>query len=279
MRYVHAVTESTKLDLRDVDTSPPDGLDKEGAREETAKLHQRLAELQELMYGASTHSLLVVLQGMDAGGKDGAINKLSEGLNTQGTSVVSFKVPSTVEAAHDFLWRVHRETPGKGQVTIFNRSHYEEVGIVRVHKLVPEKVWRARYDQINAFEDLLADNRTVIAKFWLHISPDEQKQRLLDREQDPTKAWKLNPGDWEERQLWDEYQAAYSEAIGRCASEKAPWYIVPADAKWFRDLALAHTLVKLMEPLADDWQEALDEVGTAQRVALAAWRKEHGGTA
>ena len=277
MKYVRVIDEPTRLDLRDLDTRPPDDLDRDEAREETARLHVRLAELQELLYGAATHSLLVVLQGMDAGGKDGAINKLSAGLNTQGTSVVSFKVPTPLEAAHDYLWRIHRETPGRGQVTIFNRSHYEEVGVVRVHNLVPEKVWRGRYEQINAFESLLADSCTVIAKFWLHISPEEQKQRLLEREQDPTKAWKLNPGDWEERQLWDDYQQAYSEAIGRCACKHAPWFVVPADAKWYRDLALAHTLVKLLEPLADDWRAALDKVGETQRAALDAWRSEHSG--
>ncbi len=275
MTHSFEITEPQTIDLNTFKTTPPDGLTKGVAREQTSALWAELEELQELLYGANQHSLLLIFQGQDAAGKDGGINKLGIGLDALGVKVVSFKVPSTLEREHDFLWRIHLAAPRLGEVAIFNRSQYEDVGVVRVNQLVPEEIWRARYEQINDFEAMLAANRTIICKFWLHISADEQRERLLAREEEPEKAWKLNPSDWEERSRWDDYMAAYSEAIGRCAAPHAPWYVIPADKKWYRDLAVAHTVVEHLRPYAEGWRASLAELGETQRAALAAYRAEH----
>jgi PPK2 family polyphosphate:nucleotide phosphotransferase len=213
------------------------------------KVLQRLDEIQYLLYAEKKHALLVVLQSMDAGGKDGTIRHVMSGLNPQGCRVTSFKVPTAEEAGHDFLWRVHKAVPIKGEIGIFNRSHYEDVLVVRVHKLVPEAIWSKRYDQINDFERALTESNVTILKFFLHISKDEQKKRFEQRLDDPTKRWKISPGDFEERKLWHEYQKAYEDAICRCSTRWAPWYVIPANKKWFRNLAVSHIVLRSLEDL------------------------------
>ena len=220
--------------------------DKSDAAGATQKHLDTLVELQELLYAESKRSVLVVLQAMDAGGKDGAIEHVFTGVNPQGCSVTSFKVPTHTEAAHDFLWRHHDAAPRKGMIAIHNRSHYEAVLVERVHELVPERVWRSRYDRINDFERQLADNDTVILKFFLHISKAEQKRRLQKRLADPHKNWKFNPADLKERERWDDYQAAYEEALTKCSTDHAPWYVVPADNKWFRNWVISDLIVRAL---------------------------------
>jgi PPK2 family polyphosphate:nucleotide phosphotransferase len=213
------------------------------------KVLQRLDDTQYLLYAEKKHALLVVLQSMDAGGKDGTIRHVMSGLNPQGCRVTSFKVPTAEEAGHDFLWRVHKAVPIKGEIGIFNRSHYEDVLVVRVHKLVPQAIWSKRYDQINDFERALTESSVTILKFFLHISKDEQKKRFEQRLDDPTKRWKISPADFEERKLWDEYQKAYEDAISRCGTPWAPWYIIPANKKWLRNLAVSHIVLRALEGL------------------------------
>ena len=210
---------------------------------------QRLSELQYLLYAESRRALLVVLQATDAGGKDGTVRHVMSGLNPQSCRVTSFKVPSATELAHDFLWRVHAAVPAKGEIGIFNRSHYEDVLVARVHGLVSEKVWRARYDQINRFEESLSKNDIRILKFFLHISKSEQRKRLEERLKDPTKNWKISPADLAERARWGEYIEAYEEALSRCSTEEAPWFIIPANHKWFRNLAVSQIIVEALEEM------------------------------
>jgi len=208
-----------------------------------------LASLQDRLYAGAKHAVLVVLQGMDTAGKDGTIKHVMTGLNPQGVMVAPFKVPTPEEAAHDFLWRVHRQTPAKGTVSIFNRSHYEQVLVVRVHGLEPEESWRRHYDQINEFERSLVENGTTILKFFLHVSKDEQRQRLQDRIDTPDKRWKFRRADLEERKSWDDYQRAYEDALSKCSTEVAPWYVVPADHNWFRNYAVAEILADALDHL------------------------------
>jgi PPK2 family polyphosphate:nucleotide phosphotransferase len=212
------------------------------------KLAEELAALQDRLYAESSQALLVVLQAMDAGGKDGTIKHVFRGVNPQGVTVTSFKVPTPEELAHDFLWRVHAKAPRHGYIGIFNRSHYEDVLVARVHELVPEKVWRRRYAHINHFEELLHDAGVRIVKLCLHISREEQAERLQARLEDPTKRWKFNPGDLAERERWDDYAVAYEEAIRRTSTPHAPWYVVPADRKWLRNWAVSRIVI---ETLAD----------------------------
>jgi PPK2 family polyphosphate:nucleotide phosphotransferase len=214
-----------------------------------ADLRVRLAELQEKLYASHDHKLLIVLQGMDTSGKDGTIRHVAGAFNPQGIRIVSFKKPTSEELDHDYLWRVHREVPAKGEIVVFNRSHYEDVLVVRVHELVPKSVWKQRYDQINEFERLLADSGTIILKFFLHIDRDEQRRRLRARLADKTKWWKFNEGDLKERKLWNEYQRAYEDAISKTAHPWAPWFIVPANRKWYRDLIVGSIVVKTLEGL------------------------------
>lgn len=223
--------------------------EKDDGLELLGELNLALENLQELLYAEHKHRVLIVLQGMDTSGKDGVISHVFEGVNPQGVRVASFKVPTPEELDHDYLWRVHKQTPGKGEMVIFNRSHYEDVLVVRVHNLVPEPVWRKRYDQIKNFEKQLAQEGTVILKFFLHIDKDEQKQRLQDRLNDPTKIWKFNPGDLKERELWDQYAAAYEDAINLTSTDEAPWYVVPANKKWYRNLVIASVLVDALKKL------------------------------
>ena len=210
---------------------------------------QRLRELQELLHVNDKHSLLIVLQALDTGGKDGVINHVLGSMNPQGFQVAKFGVPNAEEAAHDFLWRAHKAAPARGDVTVFNRSHYEDVLVARVHKLVPKAVWSRRYALINAFERHLTRNGTVILKFFLHISKGEQLERFKDRLDDPSKHWKISEADYAERQYWDDYTAAYEDALSECSTEQAPWFVIPSDHKWFRNLAVARIVVERLAAL------------------------------
>jgi len=236
--------------IRLADFDPDDTLGFEKCSKTTKLLEKnltRLDALQALMYAENKHAVLIVLQGMDAGGKDGTIRHVMSGVNPQGCSVSQFKVPSHVEAEHDFLWRAHLATPERGKIGIFNRSHYEDVLIVRVHKMVPEEIWKKRYKQINDFESLLVRNHVTILKFFLHISKDEQKKRFRERLDEPAHQWKLSPTDLAERKYWDEYAEAYEEALTKCNTAAAPWYIIPSNHKWFRNLAVARIVEKTMQ--------------------------------
>ena len=272
MAYSHLVEPGTKADLDKIDPDHHGSVEKEAALSELEKLSSRIAELQELMFAASSHGLLIVMQGRDTAGKDGAINRILSYVNVQSAKVASFKVPTPKELSHDFLWRVHSETPGLGGITVFNRSHYEDVLVVRVHDLVPKAIWEGRYDHINNFEKCLVDSNTVVLKFCLHISKDEQKQRLLEREADPEKSWKLAVGDWKERDLWDEYTEAYNAALTNCSTKHAPWRIVLANHKWFRDLAIAEAIVAALEPLEKAWKDRLAAIGAKAKAELDAYR-------
>ncbi len=225
------------------------GGDKEAALPLVAKLNDRLEELQEILWARQKERVLVVLQGMDTAGKDGVIRQVFDGVNPLGVKVASFKAPTAEELAHDFLWRVHARVPAAGEMVIFNRSHYEDVLIVRVHELVGKSVWRGRFAQILEFERLLADTGTTIVKFFLHISKDQQKQRLEERLADRAKRWKFNAGDLAERKRWSDYQVAYEEALARTSTPSAPWYVVPANRKWYRNLVIASVLVETLEAL------------------------------
>lgn len=273
MPHAILVKPDAKVDLSKINPGEKGGLNKEEGLLRLAKLGERIEELQELLFAAGQHSLLIVMQGRDTSGKDGSIRRLLSYVNVQSTRVASFKVPSEKELAHDFLWRIHAQTPGKGEVAIFNRSHYEDVLVVRVHEFVTKHVWKDRYHQINAFEELLVSGSTIILKFYLHIDKDEQEARLLARENDPDKAWKLSVGDWKERELWDDYTDAYEEALSKCSTEIAPWRIIPANHKWFRDLAIAEAIVETLEPFAKGWRESLEELGRVRLKELAELRK------
>ncbi len=238
-----------KYSLAGADAGDVHGWDKAAAEKRLTRNVNRMFQLQHMLHAQGRHSVLIVLQAMDAGGKDGCIRAVMRGLNPQGVRVTSFKAPNDVERAHDFLWRVHRVTPPAGEIGIFNRSHYEDVLIARVRKLVPKSVWSKRYDQINDFERILAANNTIILKFFLHIDKDEQKQRLEARLQDPAKHWKARPEDFTERQYWDDYMEAYSDVFQRTSTDPAPWYVVPANRKWFRNLAVSEVITEAMESL------------------------------
>jgi PPK2 family polyphosphate:nucleotide phosphotransferase len=252
------VEPGTRVRLSKLDPAATHGLAKDTATRATARQLARLADLQDRLWAEAKRSVLVVLQGIDAAGKDGTINKVMEAFNPQGCQVTSFKVPSAEELAHDYLWRVHRQVPRKGEIGIFNRSHYEDVLVVRVHELVPKSVWSKRYEQINAFERMLTESGTTIVKFFLSIDPDEQRERFQARYDDPTKRWKFSMGDLEERKLWDRYQAAFDEALTRTSTAWAPWYVIPANRKWFRDLAVATILADTLAGLKPAYPAAPD---------------------
>jgi PPK2 family polyphosphate:nucleotide phosphotransferase len=239
---------SINLEEIDADFSPKD-LDRDEGEKRFRDLTVELRDLQHLMYAEDRRSLLIVLQGRDAAGKDGTIRHVFGPMNPQGTRVTSFKVPSKEELAHDFLWRCHRATPKRGTVGIFNRSHYEDVLVVRVHDLVAEKVWSKRFDHINAFERLLADNGTVILKFYLHIDRDEQLERFKKRIENPKKNWKISDADYAERPYWNAYTEAFQDAFSKCSTDIAPWFIVPANRKWARNLVIADIVAGTMNGL------------------------------
>jgi PPK2 family polyphosphate:nucleotide phosphotransferase len=259
------VAPGKAVDLATIDTRATDGApgDEEATEATFPDLWADLHDLQERLYAESQRSLLVVLQAMDAGGKDGTIEHVFKGMNPQGVRVASFKAPTEEELAHDFLWRVHQEAPRHGEIGVFNRSHYEDVLVVRVHELVPKAVWRKRYEHIRAFEQGLVDGGTTIVKLYLHISADEQKERLQARLDDPAKHWKFRVGDLAERERWDDYRAAFEDAIAETSTADAPWYVVPADRKWYRNWAVLRILtetLRAMDPEFPPPEEDLSSV-------------------
>jgi PPK2 family polyphosphate:nucleotide phosphotransferase len=277
MELAWKVEAGSKIKLKDYDANYVDEhTDPVSARAELEILTRELGELQELLAAAQHHSLLVVLQGMDTSGKDGTIRRVLSQVNPQGCDVRSFKAPTGREMGHDFLWRVHRGTPGRGIITIFNRSHYEDVLIVRVRNLVPQEVWSQYYAAINDFEDLLTQNDMIILKFYLHMSNEEQERRLLARQKDRTDAWKLSAADWAERKYWDAYQEAYEDALSRCSTNEAPWYIVPANEKWYRNLLVARTLVHTLRPYKAQWLDKLVVRGEQELARIEQMQKPAG---
>jgi PPK2 family polyphosphate:nucleotide phosphotransferase len=258
------VEPGKKIELDAIDADfKPEGLSRDEAEVELADRTEKLRDLQHLMYAEDKRSLLVVLQGRDAAGKDGTIRRVFGPMNPQGCRVTSFKVPSKIEAAHDFLWRCHVAAPKRSMVGIFNRSHYEDVLVVRIHNLVPKTVWSKRYDHINDFEKLLADNRTLILKFYLHIDREEQLERFKKRIDNPKKNWKISDADYSERPYWDAYTKAFEDAISKCSTDDAPWFVIPANRKWFRNLAIANIVVEAMESLEMQYPEPsidMDEI-------------------
>ena len=235
-----------KIDPKDTSSGPES---KEEARQRAEDLQQRLVELQDVLYAEHVHKILIVLQGMDTSGKDGTVRHVMRGISPASVRVVSFKKPTQPELEHDYLWRVHPHVPGAGEIAIFNRSHYEDVLVVRVHDLVPRAVWKKRYDQINDFERMLAENGVTILKFFLHISREEQRERLQARLDDPTKRWKFQHGDIEERARWDQYMDAYQDALRKTSTEWAPWYVIPSDRKWCRNYFVAETIARTLDGL------------------------------
>ena len=256
----YRVEPGTRLNLDDWDPRDAGSSEKDAGKEALKELNTRLEELQELLYAEGKHKVLVVLQATDTGGKDGTIRHVFDGTNPQGVKVASFKKPTPEEMAHDYLWRIHAHTPGTGEIAIFNRSHYEDVLVVRVHGLVPEERWSKRYGHINAFEKTLADEGTTIVKFFLNISKSEQAERLQARLDDPTKHWKFSLGDLDERKRWDDYRAAFEEMLSLTSTAEAPWYVVPADRKWYRNLVVATVLVETLEGLAMSYPEPEDDL-------------------
>jgi PPK2 family polyphosphate:nucleotide phosphotransferase len=243
------VEPGRKFRLKDRGTDDTFEVSKEYAAEALARHVDKLQNLHEMLYAENRRSLLIVLQGMDAAGKDGTIKHVMSGVNPQGCAVTSFKQPSTNDLAHDFLWRIHAAVPAKGSIGIFNRSQYEDVLIARVHNLVEKKVWGTRYEQINAFEKVLTENGVHILKFFLHMSKGEQKKRFEERLKDPNKNWKASSADFRERKYWEQYQSAYEEVLQRCSTKHAPWWVVPADHKWFRNYAVSDVVIRTMEGL------------------------------
>ena len=263
-----------KVRLDHISAEPPKGMTREKAEARLAELGEELFALQDEMFASKASSVLVVLQGRDTAGKDGTIKHVAGYLNPRGVSVVSFGVPTAEEREHDFLWRVHRHTPRLGEFALFNRSHYEDVLVVRVHQLVPKPLWKARYGHITDFEALLAEQGTIVLKYFLHITKREQKERLLEREKEPKNAWKLNPNDWKEREYWDEYTEAYEDAISRTAAKHAPWIVVPANAKWYRNLVIAESIVEALRAHRKGWRRKLQNMAAEARAALAAYRRK-----
>ena len=247
---IFKVKPGTQVKLKEID---PDDTGKFKNKEDAKALLKqnikRMAELQNVFYAQGNRALLIVLQAMDAGGKDGTIRSIMSGVNPQGVRVTSFKKPTEEELSHDFLWRIHKAVPSNGMIGIFNRSQYEDVLVVRVHNIVPKKVWEKRYQQINHFEQLLVDSNVTLLKFYLHISKDEQKKRFQSRLDRPHKRWKFNPADLQERALWDNYMEAFETVFAKCSAKTAPWYIVPANKKWYRNLLISEKIVETLESL------------------------------
>jgi len=269
MPYAKLVAPGHKVKLSDYDPDDKGGTSRDKADKEVATLNARLAELQEALYAAQHNSVLIVLQGIDTAGKDGTVSHVMAQLNPTACRVESFKVPTPVEMVHDFLWRIHAVTPSKGTISIFNRSHYEDVLVARVHDLAPPDVLQERYTHINNFESLLHDAGTIILKFFLYISKEEQRDRLLAREKDKDKAWKLSASDWPEHARYDDYTKAYEDALERCSTRHAPWYVVPANHKWFRNLAIAEAIASALEPYHSQWRRDLDKRGSENLAAIA----------
>jgi len=259
------VAPDKPLDLSSHDPNSKLGFEgkKKDGRKALPALNRRLADLQRKLWAESGQGLLVVLQAMDTGGKDGTIRHVFSGVNPQGVHVHGFGVPTEWEMRHDYLWRVHQRTPEKGAITIFNRSHYEDVLVVRVRGFVPEQTWSKRYEHIRDFERMLSDEGTTIVKLFLNISKDEQRERLMARLDEPEKNWKFRRGDLDDRDLWDDYQAAYQDALAHTSSKSAPWYVVPANRKWYRNLVVSNILIQTLErmdPQYPEPEEGLDSV-------------------
>jgi PPK2 family polyphosphate:nucleotide phosphotransferase len=272
MEQARLVKLGEKLKLKDEATKPPENVEKEAVLARIDELAPELTRLLDLFAFSAVHPLLLVFQGMDTAGKDGAARHLFGMSSILSARVAGFKRPTEEELAHDYLWRVHKQTPGKGELVLFNRSHYEDVLVVKVHGLAPAEAIEKRYDQINAFENHLSENGTMIHKFFLHISKKEQEERLLEREAEPSAAWKLAAGDWKEREKWDEYQDAYGAALSRCSTEAAPWQIIPADKKWYRNLLVTEALITALQARENDYVGALEKLGAARKSELAAYR-------
>jgi PPK2 family polyphosphate:nucleotide phosphotransferase len=252
MALTHRIEEGSRVSLDDIDpaeTGPYRGKDDPKAQRQLEQDVERLQALQERLFAEGQRSLLVVLQALDAGGKDGTLRHVVGPLDSRSVHAFGFKAPSEEERAHDFLWRVHARLPRRGEIVVFNRSHYEDVLVARVMKLVPKEVWSKRYDHINAFERMLADEGTRVVKFYLHVSKAEQKRRLEERLADPEKRWKFDPGDLAVRERWDDFREAYEDALSKCSTRAAPWHVVPADRKWYRNLAVARALVDVLEEM------------------------------
>ncbi len=280
MKYMKKfrVEPDSKVDLTKVDADFKDEhTSQKDALAEIEIYRQKLRDLQYLMYAEGKRSLLICLQGRDAAGKDGTINHVLGAMNPQGCTVTGFKVPSKKELAHDFLWRCHMATPDKGHVAIFNRSHYEDVLVVRVHDLVPEEMWSQRYQHINNFEQLLYDNGTHILKFYLHIDADEQLKRFKQRIDDPARHWKISDADYAERPFWDDYTAAFEDALSKCSTEHAPWFIIPANHKWFRNLAISRIVVETLESLNMQFPEPTVDMAEIKRKYHAIVQRQGGG--
>lgn len=262
MPSTHRLTAGKHVSLRDLSTRGRDFCeDRDAAEEEFLQLRDEFIEMQRRLYAEGRRKLLIVLQAMDAGGKDSAIKKICEGVNPQGVRVTSFKKPSTLELAHDFLWRIHRAVPPTGMIGIFNRSHYEDVLVVRVEHIVPEKVWRPRFEVINQFERHLTMTGTTILKFFLHVSKEEQRERLQDRLDNPDKHWKFDAEDLHKRACWDAYQEAFEEMLNECTTVDAPWYAIPADQKWYRNVAMMRVIVDTMREMDPQYPESEDLSG------------------
>ena len=243
------VKPGTRIDLSRFDPADARGWSEEAAEAETQQQMERLADLQDRLWAEAKHGVLVVLQGIDASGKDGTIRRVMTAFNPQGCTVSAFKVPTPEELAHDYLWRVHKKVPGKGEIGIFNRSHYEDVLVVRVHEIVPKEVWSKRYDQIREFEQLLTATGTTIVKFFLYIDRDEQRERFQERLDNPRKRWKFSMADLDERKLWDRYIEAFEDALSKTSTDDAPWYVVPSNRNWLRNLAVSSILAETMDDL------------------------------
>lgn len=259
MPDTHRLKPGTRVNLAKTSTSGKDFCDdREAAEEEFVELREKFVDLQRHLYAEGEQKLLIVLQAIDAGGKDSAIRKMCDGVNPQGVRVTSFKRPSTLELAHDFLWRIHMAVPAKGMIGIFNRSHYEDVLVVRVDNIVSEDVWRPRYETINQFEQHLTATGTTIIKFFLHVSKEEQRERLQDRLDNPDKHWKFEMDDLHKRAQWDEYQQAFEDMLNHCTTKAAPWYVIPADQKWYRNLAIMRVIVDTLQTMNPQYPEAED---------------------
>lgn len=270
-RNLFRIEPGSKVKLNKIDPDFKDKHeDKESAELELVKHNEKIHDLQYLMYAEYRRSLLICLQAPDAAGKDGTINHVFAAMNPQGARVRSFKTPSHEEAAHDFLWRIHSSVPAKGEVVIFNRSHYEDVLVVRVHKLVPKEVWSKRYDLINDFERNLVDNGTHILKFFLHISADEQLRRFKQRLDDPARHWKITDADYAERKLWPDYQDAYEDVLSKTSTKHAPWFVIPANHKWFRNLAVSRIVTETLESLGMKFPEPVVNIDKIRRQYHAA---------
>jgi PPK2 family polyphosphate:nucleotide phosphotransferase len=259
-RRLLRVKPGSKVDLAGFDYAETFGREKKRAEADVTDVLDRLADLQARLWAEAEHPVLVVLQGIDAAGKDGTIRVIAGAFNPQGCPVTSFKVPTPLELAHDYLWRVHQHVPGKGEIGIFNRSHYEDVLVVRVHGLVPEERWHRRYEHIRHFEEMLVDEGVTIVKFFLAIDKEEQRQRFQDRVDDPTKRWKFRLGDIEERKRWDDYRAAFEDALSETSTDEAPWYLVPANRNWLRNLAIAEILADTLDDLDPQYPPAEEGV-------------------